>query len=112
MKCELCGGTIIGYSNCIICSKPFAKRHQGQITCASKECRKARQLTMQKEWKHRLTKIARFPNEYVICVICGDEVEKVRTNQATCFSKICLQKHGYSHKYRGLKAKHVYRNLG
>lgn len=71
---------------------------------------------MQKAWyedaKVNLRGAGRFPNEYVICIVCGKEVQKIRLNQSTCLSERCQIKYGGEKKYRGLKAEHVYRNLG
>lgn len=115
-RCPTCGGKTFGEANCVICAEPFIKIRTEQITCGSLECRKARQLKTQKEWMNRMRASGkggqRFPGEYVICLICGDEVEKVRVNQATCLKPSCIVRHRDSSNFRGLKAKHVYRNLG
>ena len=116
MKCSQCGGSYFGHKICIICKGPFYKRHPGQITCASKECREKRQQQMQKAWDIKnsvgLRGPGRFPNEYVICIVCGKEAQRIRSNQATCLSEKCKHLHGSSKTYRGLRAKHVYRDLG
>jgi len=108
-RCDLCGGPVLGNALCIICKDPFYKRHPGQITCASRECKRKRNLQMATAWQKRLEK---FPNEYVICKVCGDEVKKIRSNQTTCLSRECQKKNGENKKFRDREPEYVYRNLG
>ena len=114
VRCPTCGGRTLGEDKCVICEKCFIKRRFDQITCASTKCIKARRAQLQKIWmkknRHEFSGAARFKHEYVICKVCGKEVQKIRKNQSTCFSKDCQHKRS-CRAYRGIKAKHV-RDLG
>lgn len=106
-KCPTCGGRIFGRAKCIVCEVPFSRKHPNQITCASLQCRRVRQLHQQKTWIKELRKSDRFPGESVICLVCGTKAKKKRINQATCLTRKCVTAHRDTIKFRGLRAEHV-----
>ena len=59
----------------------------------------------------RLTPEERFRGQGIICIICGESVQRVRIDQATCLSKKCQRVHRDYRKFRGIKADHV-RDMG
>lgn len=113
MKCPSCGRKFHGRVNCIICFNLFYKRHPGQITCGSPECKEKRKRQMQSIWKKEQRRgIVRFPGVSVICLICGTTVQRRRLDQTTCLSEECMKKNRDLHKFRGVEPVYVYRNLG
>ena len=108
MKCPTCGGRIFGGAWCIICGESFLRRHRRQITCAKAQCKRTRQLQTQKIWQDKLAAVPRFPGEFVICLMCGTKVPKVRSNQATCQTEVCMLAHMNRTKAGSVvRAKHV-----